>query len=89
MKTFTYTIKDDLGIHARPAGLLVKTAKNFNSEITIAKDGKSVNALKLMALMGLGVKCGDTITVTVSGEDEESAASAMEEFLNQIYNNKL
>ena len=65
MKTFTYTIKDDLGIHARPAGLLVKTAKNFNSEITIAKDGKSVNALKLMALMGLGVKCGDTITVTV------------------------
>lgn len=80
MKTFTYTIKDDLGIHARPAGLLVKTAKNFNSEITIAKDGKSVNALKLMALMGLGVKCWDTITVTVSGEDEESAASAMEEF---------
>ena len=80
MKTFTYTIKDDLGIHARPAGLLVKTAKNFNSEITIAKDGKSVNALKLMALMGRGVKCGDTITVTVSGEDEESAASAMEEF---------
>ena len=80
MKTFTYTIKDDLGIHARPAGLLVKTAKNFNSEITIAKDGKSVNALKLMALMGLGVKCGDTVTVTVSGEDEESAASAMEEF---------
>ena len=80
MKTFTYTIKDDLGIHARPAGLLVKTAKNFNSEITIAKDGKSVNALKLMALIGLGVKCGDTITVTVSGEDEESAASAMEEF---------
>lgn len=80
MKTFTYTIKDDLGIHARPAGLLVKTAKNFNSEITIAKDGKSVNALKLMALMGLGVKCGDTITVTVSGKDEESAASAMEEF---------
>lgn len=80
MKTFTYTIKDDLGIHARPAGLLVKTAKNFNSEITIAKDGKSVNALKLMALMGLGVKCGDTTTVTVSGEDEESAASAMEEF---------
>ena len=53
MKTFTYTIKDDLGIHARPAGLLVKTAKNFNSEITIAKDGKSVNALKLMALMDL------------------------------------
>lgn len=80
MKTFTYTIKDDLGIHARPAGLLVKTAKNFNSEIRNCKRRKISKCLKLMALMGLGVKCGDTITVTVSGEDEESAASAMEEF---------
>ena len=44
MKTFTYTIKDDLGIHARPAGLLVKTAKNFNSEITIENYVKSLNA---------------------------------------------
>ncbi|MDE5649273.1 MAG: HPr family phosphocarrier protein [Oscillospiraceae bacterium] len=80
MKTFTYTIKDELGIHARPAGLLVKVAKNFNSEIIIKKDEKSVNAVKLMALMGLGVKCGDTVTVTVSGNDEDSASEAMEEF---------
>lgn len=80
MKTFTYTIKDDLGIHARPAGLLVKTAKKFSSEITIKKGEKSVNAIKLMALMGLGVKCGDTVIVTASGSDEESAAAEMEEF---------
>lgn len=80
MKTFTYVIKDELGIHARPAGLLVKVAKNFNSEIFIKKNEKSVNAVKLMALMGLGVKCGDTVTVNVSGNDEESASQAMEEF---------
>ncbi len=80
MKTFTYVIKDELGIHARPAGLLVKVAKNFNSEIFIKKNEKSVNAVKLMALMGLGVKCGDTVTVNVSGSDEESASQAMEEF---------
>lgn len=80
MKTFTYVIKDELGIHARPAGLLVKVAKNFNSEIIIKKNEKSVNAVKLMALMGLGVKCGDTVTVTVSGNDEETAFQAMEEF---------
>ena len=83
MKTFTYVIKDELGIHARPAGLLVKVAKNFNSEIFIKKNEKSVNAVKLMALMGLGVKCGDTVTVNVSGSDEESASQAMEEFFKK------
>ena len=81
MKTFDYTIKDELGIHARPAGMLAKTAKSFESVITIEKDGKSVNAQKLMMLMGLGVKCGDTVKVTVEGADEEAAAKAMEEFL--------
>lgn len=81
MKTFTYTIKDELGIHARPAGLLAKKAKELNAEITITKGEKTVGATKLMALMGLGVKCGDTITVNVSGVDEENAEKAMKEFL--------
>lgn len=80
MKTFTYTIKDELGIHARPAGLLAKVAKKFNSEIIIKKDEKSVNAVKLMSLMGLGIKFGDTVIVTVSGDDEDSAFEAMKEF---------
>lgn len=80
MKTFTYTIKDEVGIHARPAGVLAKKAKEFDSEIIIDKNGKSVNATKLMMLMGLGVKCGETVTVTVTGSDEEAAAKAMEEF---------
>lgn len=80
MKSFTYTIKDEVGIHARPAGQLAKAAKEFSSEITVEKNGKSVNATKLMMLMGLGVKQGETVTVTISGEDEEAAAKAMEEF---------
>ena len=81
MKTFDYTIKDALGIHARPAGMLAKKAKTFSSEVLIAKDGKSVACTKLMALMGLGVKCGDTITVTIQGEDEETAEKDIREFL--------
>lgn len=81
MKTFDYTIKDQLGIHARPAGVLAKTAKAYTSEITIAKDGRAVGATKLMALMGLGVKCGDTITVTITGDDEEAAEHGIKEFL--------
>lgn len=80
MKTFAYTIQDEVGIHARPAGLLAKKAKTFESTILLEKDGKSVNVTKLMALMGLGVKCGDTVTVTVEGADEETAYEEMQAF---------
>ncbi|MBE5895610.1 MAG: HPr family phosphocarrier protein [Lachnospiraceae bacterium] len=80
MKKFDFTIQDEMGIHARPAGMLTKEAKNYQSTITMEKDGKSVNVLKLMAVMAMGIKCGETVTVTVEGEDEEVAAAAMEEF---------
>ncbi len=81
MQTFEYAVKDEIGLHARPAGLLVKEAKKFESEIFISKGDKSASATKLMAIMGLGVKCKDTITVTVSGKDEETAAEAIQVFL--------
>lgn len=80
MKEFTYKICDELGIHARPAGLLVKKASEFSSEITIYKDEKSADLKRLFAVMGLAVKKGDTIRVTVSGDDEEEAAAAVESF---------
>ena len=80
MKIFEYTIKDELGIHARPAGLLAKLAKSFASEITIAKGPQAAGATKLIALMGLGIKQGDTVTITVRGDDEDAAAAAMQEF---------
>ena len=51
MKTFDYTVKDELGIHARPAGLLVKEAKNFTSKITIKKGEKEVDATRVMACL--------------------------------------
>ena len=56
MKTFDYTVKDELGIHARPAGLLVKEAKNFTSKITIKKGEKEVDATRVMAVMALGYR---------------------------------
>ena len=83
MKQFEYTIQEAVGIHARPAGLLVKKCKKYQSTITIAKGDASVNALKLMALMGMGVKCGDTVTVTVEGPDEDTAAPALEAFFKE------
>ncbi len=85
MKTFSYTVKDEVGIHARPAGLLAKKAKEFQSTITLEKDGKSAAATKLMAVMGMGVKCGDTVNVTIEGADEDTAAAAMEEFFKSNF----
>lgn len=82
MQQFTYTIKDALGIHARPAGLLVASAKPFaGTDITVAKGDKSAKATQLMRLMSLGVKQGDTITVTAEGPDEVKAAEAIKQFL--------
>lgn len=80
MKSFEYTVTDPVGIHARPAGNLAKEAKKYDSVIKITKDGKTAEAKKLMMLMGLGVKQGDTITVTIEGGDEEAVAAQMEEF---------
>lgn len=80
MKKFEYTITDPVGIHARPAGLLVKAAKALDSTITIAQaGGKSAGATKLMAVMGLGIKQGDTVSVTVDGGDEEANTAVMEQ----------
>ena len=80
MLSFEYTVKDPIGIHARPAGMLSREGKKYKSAITVVKNGKSANVLRLMALMGLGVKCGETVTVTVEGEDEEVAFAGIKEF---------
>ena len=80
MKKFNYIIKDEIGIHARPAGILAKEAKKYESRIIVGKGGKSAEARKLMAIMGLGVKCGDEVEVTVEGADEDQAFEDMKLF---------
>lgn len=81
MKTFEYTITDPHGMHARPAGLLVKEASKFSSEITLEKDGQTADAKRIFAVMGLGIKNGQTVTVNVNGSDEDEAADAVSDFL--------
>ena len=86
MKSFNYTITDPVGIHARPAGILVKEIKNYTgTTVTVTKGDKSVNALKLMALMGMGIKQGDTVTVSIEGENEEEVAAKIEEFFKTYF----
>lgn len=80
MTKFNYVITDEIGIHARPAGLLVKAAKAHASKIVIKANGKEAEATKLMAIMGLGVKHGTEVTVEVTGDDEAAAAASLEEF---------
>lgn len=80
MKTFDYVIKDAVGIHARPAGMLVKEAKKYESKIIVSNNDKSAEATKLMAIMGLGVKSGQTVTVTVEGADEDIAVHEIKAF---------
>lgn len=81
MKQITYTVIDPLGIHARPAGLLVKMAKELPGDVQLIKDGRAVDARKLFAVMGLAVKQNDEISFTFTGGDEDAAAEAMLAFL--------
>jgi phosphocarrier protein len=77
MHTLTHTVQDPAGIHARPAGVLVKLANTFQSDIGIAKGEKTGNLKKIFTVMGLNAKAGEQITVTISGPDEDAAAAAI------------
>ena len=83
MKTFEYTIKDELGIHARPAGILVKAIAKKTSDIKIKKAGdtREVNAKSIMGMMSLALLNGEEILVDAEGADEAEAVAAIEEFL--------
>lgn len=83
MRKFSYEIKDEIGIHARPAGLLVKEAKKYSSKIVVKASEKSAEATKLMALMRLGVKKGQTVEVEIEGADEEAACEGIKTFFEQ------
>ena len=83
MKEITYTITDPQGMHARPAGLFVKEAAAFPCNVTIAKDGKEVDAKRILGVMSLGVKQGHEITLKCDGDQEDEAITALEAFLKE------
>ncbi|MBP3361603.1 MAG: HPr family phosphocarrier protein [Clostridia bacterium] len=81
MKEFKYVVTDPEGIHARPAGEFVKAASKFSSDVKLTKDGKTVSAKKIFGVMGLAVKQGQELTITIEGPDEDTASAELEEFL--------
>ena len=83
MKEFKYTITDPEGIHARPAGELVKAAKEFASTIKLNKDGKAGDCKRIFGIMGLAVKQGNEVIITAEGEDEEEAIAEIQKVLEE------
>ena len=84
MKSFTYTVADEHGVHARPAGVIVGCAKNFSSSVTVKRENREANAKRLLSLMGLGAKCGDLLEFFVEGSDEQAAAKELERVCREV-----
>ena len=81
MKEFKHVIQDPMGLHARPAGMLVKACAGYASKITLTAPTGTADAKRLMGIMRLAAKQGMELTITVEGADEEKAAAELQEFL--------
>jgi len=88
MKQFFYRIQDPNGLHARPAGQLATFAKRFSSDIRVSANGKEVDGKRLLSLMSLGASHGTQLAFSISGEDEENAATALEVYLRSQADNE-
>ena len=83
MQQFDYTISDPMGLHARPAGQLVRQAAAFKSRVTIRRGDREVDCIRLLRVMALCAAAGETVTFTVDGEDEQAACEAMRAFCTE------
>ena len=83
MVCFTFTVKDEMGLHARPAGLLVKEAGKCSSKVTIKKGEKTGDAKRIFNIMGLAIKCGEEVEMVVEGDKEQEEAAALEAFVKE------
>ncbi|WP_101551268.1 HPr family phosphocarrier protein [Anaerotruncus massiliensis (ex Togo et al. 2019)] len=83
MQQFDYTISDPMGLHARPAGQLVRQAAAFKSRVTIRRGDREADCTRLLRVMALCAAAGETVTFTVDGEDEQAACEAMRAFCTE------
>jgi len=84
MKELQHTVINQLGMHARPAGLFAKLAKEHHSRIKVFKGEQSADAVRILAVMSMEIKAGDRIRITVDGEDEEEVMRQVREVCEQI-----
>lgn len=83
MKTQTFSITAETGVHARPATLLVNKAGQYNSEVELSYKGKKVNLKSIMGVMSLGIPKGAEIEVSAEGNDEEEALNGVGEVIKE------
>ncbi|MBU5485892.1 HPr family phosphocarrier protein [Clostridium sp. MSJ-11] len=88
MKKLNVTVKSKSGLHARPAAALVNLTQRFKSNITIEKDGRSVNAKSIIGVLSIGAEREDIISVLIDGEDETRAFNELEELFNKTLLNE-
>ena len=84
--TAEFTVSNQLGIHARPAALFVKVASRFASDITVEKDGESINGKSIMGLMMLAAACGSKLRITAQGPDAEEALRELGKLFTAKFN---
>ena len=85
MVKFEYTIKEEMGLHARPAGIMVKQLKPLTCSVTVRCGERSADAKKMFALMAMAVKCGETVTVEIDGEQEEKVREELIRFFQENF----
>ena len=85
MKEIKVKIKNKLGLHARPAAQLVKTAAKFKSDIFISRDSQIVNGKSIMGVMMLAAENGAELTIQANGEDEDEALKALAELFKKKF----
>ena len=78
----SFTIRNKLGLHARPSAQITQTASRFQSEVFIAKDDRRVNAKSIMGVMMLAAGAGTVVTVEATGTDEEQAMQALGQLID-------
>ena len=84
-----FTVRAELGLHARPAGLFVRTAEGFQSEIQVGHGEEWVDGRSILSLLSLAAKCGTVLRVKASGPDAEEAVEALGQLIEQAYTDEL
>ena len=85
MKTIDFTVKNQVGLHGRPASLFVKTSQRYDSNITITFEEKTVNAKSIISVLGLGVTKGANISIAADGADADDALKSLKELVENNF----
>lgn len=83
MVKFAFTVNDEMGLHARPAGALVKEAAKCSSKVTIRKGEKTGDAKRIFNVMGLSIKANEEVEIIVEGDNEQEEAASLEKFVKE------